>query len=86
VSDLECITGARLLARREAILAGASSGAVIMAVDRVRPSVPDGAVCVAILADRGERYLDTVYSDEWVASQFGEVSRLGQATAEACHA
>jgi cysteine synthase A len=49
VSDLECVTGCRLLARREAILAGASSGAVIMAVDRVRPSIPDGAVCVAIL-------------------------------------
>jgi cysteine synthase A len=86
ISDLECITGCRLLARREAILAGASSGAVIMAVDRMRPFVPDGAVCVTILADRGERYLDTVYSDKWVESHFGKVSRRRQATAEVCHA
>jgi N-(2-amino-2-carboxyethyl)-L-glutamate synthase len=76
VSDLECITGCRLLARREAILAGASSGAVVMAVHRARPNIPDGAVCAAILADRGERYLDTVFCDEWVESHFGAVSHL----------
>jgi cysteine synthase A len=78
VTDLDCITGCRLLARREAILAGASSGAVITAVKRLRRSVPDGATCVAILADRGERYLDTVYSDEWVEDHFGQVSHLWQ--------
>jgi cysteine synthase A len=85
VSDLDCIFGCRLLARREAILAGASSGGVITAVDRARRVIPDGAVCVTILADRGERYLDTVYSDEWVASHYEElVSRHG--AAEAHHA
>ncbi len=75
VTDLECIAACRLLARREAILAGASSGAVIAAVDRSRRAVPAGAVCAAILADRGERYLDTVYSDDWVEEHFGQVSR-----------
>lgn len=74
VSDLESVIGCRLLARREAILAGASSGAVIMAVQRARTTIPDDAVCVTILADRGERYLDTVFSDEWVESHFGAVS------------
>src|SRR5262245_33759279 len=86
VTDLECVTGCRLLARREAILAGASSGAVIMAVERLRRSVPDGAVCVVILADRGERYLDTVYSDEWVEEHFGDVSYLWEEAMEACYA
>jgi N-(2-amino-2-carboxyethyl)-L-glutamate synthase len=86
VTDLECITGCRLLARREAILAGASSGAVIMAVDRLRRTVPDGAVCVVILADRGERYLDTVYSDEWVEEHFGSVSYLSEEVMEARYA
>lgn len=86
VTDLECVTGCRLLARREAILAGGSSGAVIMAVDRVRRSVPDGAVCVVILADRGERYLDTVYSDEWVEEHFSEASRPWQDAVEARYA
>jgi N-(2-amino-2-carboxyethyl)-L-glutamate synthase len=86
VTDLECIAGCRLLARREAILAGASSGAVIAAVHRLRRAVPDGAVCAAILADRGERYLDTVYSDEWVEEHFGELSRPSQEPSEASYA
>ena len=57
----------------EAILAGASSGAVISAVDRLLSDgqIRGGARCVAILADRGERYLDTVYSDTWVQSHLG---------------
>lgn len=86
VTDLECITGCRRLARREAILAGASSGAVIAAVEHLRLAVSKGAVCVAILADRGERYLDTVYSDEWVEEHFGNVSHLWQTEPEASYA
>ena len=82
IADIECITGCRRLARREAILAGGSSGAVIMAIDRLRPTLPKGAVCVAILADRGERYLDTIYSDEWVEEHFGNVSHLWEETEE----
>jgi cysteine synthase A len=76
VTDLECVIGCRLLARREAILAGGSSGAIIMAVNHLRPSIPEGAVCVTILPDRGERYLDTIYSDSWVEEHFGDVSHL----------
>jgi cysteine synthase A len=82
VTDQECITGCHLLARREAILAGGSSGAVIMAVDRIRSTVPDGAVCVVILPDRGERYLDTVYSHKWVEEHFGNVSHLWEEETE----
>jgi cysteine synthase A len=82
VSDLECVTGCRRLARLEAILAGGSSGAVIMAIERLRKTLPRGATCVAILSDRGERYLDTIYSDEWVAKHFGNVSYLWEGARE----
>lgn len=73
VSDLDCVVGCRRLVQHEAILAGASSGAVISAVDRLlsERQIRGGARCVAILADRGERYLDTVYSDTWVQSHLG---------------
>lgn len=73
VSDLDCVVGCRRLVQHEAILAGASSGGVISAIERLvadeRIRLP--ARCVAILADRGERYLDTVYSDNWVQSHLG---------------
>jgi N-(2-amino-2-carboxyethyl)-L-glutamate synthase len=74
VTDLECVIGCRRLVRREAILAGGSSGGVLMAVDKFKNRIPSGATCVAIFHDRGERYLDTIYSDTWVAEHFGDVS------------
>ncbi len=76
VSDLDCIAGCRKLVAREAILAGGSSGGVLAAVEKLEARIPDGAVCVAILPDRGERYLDTLFSDEWVRRHFGEVEHL----------
>jgi N-(2-amino-2-carboxyethyl)-L-glutamate synthase len=75
-TDLDCVVGCRRLALREAILAGGSSGATIMALEKLRAEIPDGSACVLIFPDRGERYLDTIYSDAWVAKHFGEVSHL----------
>ena len=79
VTDLECVVGCRRLARSEAILAGGSSGAIVMAIEQY--GVPDGATCAAILPDRGERYLDTIFSDAWVEEHFGEISHLWQSPA-----
>jgi cysteine synthase A len=73
VSDLDCVIGCRRLVQHEAILAGASSGGVISAIERfvAEDKLGRPARCVAVLADRGERYLDTVYSDSWVESHLG---------------
>jgi N-(2-amino-2-carboxyethyl)-L-glutamate synthase len=76
LTDLDCIIGCRRLARREAILAGGSSGAVLRAIDHMKSDIPDGATCVALFPDRGERYLDTIYSDEWVEAHFGDVAYM----------
>jgi cysteine synthase A len=78
VSDLDCIAGCRRLAKYEAILAGGSSGAVLMAVERMKYEIEPGATCVIILPDRGERYLDTIYSDQWVEEHFGDVAHWWQ--------
>lgn len=71
VSDEECVRGCRDLVRRESILAGASSGGVISAVRRMADKIPAGSVCAVILPDRGERYLATVYNDDWVRQELG---------------
>src|SRR5215467_9488932 len=76
VTDVDCVVGCRRLVHSEAILAGGSSGGVLMAVEQVQERIPRGATCVAIFHDRGERYLDTVYSDEWVAEHFGDIAHL----------
>jgi cysteine synthase A len=79
VSDLECVVGCRRLVRREAIVAGGSGGGVISAVERAKYFIPKDSKCVVILADRGERYLDTIYSDNWVKEHFGDVTHLWDA-------
>lgn len=73
VSDLDCVLGCRRLVLHEAILAGASSGGIISAIEGLAADgvIAPGARCVAILPDRGERYLDTVYSDAWVQEKLG---------------
>lgn len=86
VSDKDCVVGCRRLARREAILAGGSSGAVLMAIAKVREELPPKSTCVAILADRGERYLDTIYSESWVREHFGDIAYLWDGSARKAQA
>jgi cysteine synthase A len=74
VNDIDCVVGCRRLARTEAILAGGSSGGIISAVDRMSNEIPENSTVVVLLPDRGERYLDTVYSDQWVRKNLGEIT------------
>jgi cysteine synthase A len=81
VSDLDCVVGCRRLVRSEGIFAGGSAGGVVMAAERIRRDIPAGGTCVLIFPDRGERYLDTIYSDDWVREHFGDVSSLWETPA-----
>ncbi len=71
VDDIDCVAGCRRLAWAESLLVGASGGGVVTALGRelARFGVDDEIVLV--LHDGGERYLDTVYDDEWVAQNLG---------------
>lgn len=61
VTDEEAFRGMRLLAEKEGVLAGISSGAALMAAIAVasRPEA-GGKTVVAILPDTGERYLSLI--------------------------
>jgi cysteine synthase A len=78
VTDIDSVIGCRRLARKEAILAGGSSGAVLMAAHYYQSRIRPGSNCVVILPDRGERYLDTIYSDSWIMEHFGDISHFWQ--------
>ncbi len=69
VSDLDCVVGCRRLVDREAILAGASAGGLVSAIERLAPTMAPGSRCAMICADGGTAYLDTVYDDRWVSEQ-----------------
>lgn len=62
---------ARLLARSKGLLVGGSTATVIAAVYAWRERIEPGAVVVALSPDWGERYLDTLYDDQWVTQRFG---------------
>ena len=66
ISDREAVAGCRTLAAREGILAGGSSGAVVAAIERLRPRLPEHWQVLTVLPDRGDRDLDQVYDDAWV--------------------
>ncbi len=66
VDDLESVQGCRELLAKEGIFAGGSSGSVIAATRKTVPDLPVGSRIVTVLPDRGDRYLDTVYDEEWI--------------------
>lgn len=63
VSDAEAIQGCHRLLRTEAIFAGGSSGSLVAALERLVPELPPCRV-VTVFPDRGERYLDLVYTTD----------------------
>lgn len=56
----------RALARREGLLLGSSTGAIVAAGLHFAASLPEGAQILMLNPDRGDRYLETVYNDEWI--------------------
>ena len=71
ISEGDAVLGARRLLETEAILAGGSSGAVMSALGMCSDILAEAKTAVVILPDSGERYLDTIYDDRWVAETIG---------------
>ncbi|RCS57016.1 2,3-diaminopropionate biosynthesis protein SbnA [Parvibium lacunae] len=76
ISDADCVAGCRALVRSEGILAGASSGGMVVALQNMHARIPEGSRVALILPDRGERYLDTVYDDHWCQAHFHTIPTL----------
>ena len=75
VSDAESFATARLLARKEALLLGGSSGMAVHGaltlareLEREDPARAAEAVIVVLAPDGGRGYLSKVYSDDWMRS------------------
>lgn len=56
ITDAEALEEVRLLAAREGILAGSSSGAALSAARKAAGRAEKGSIFVVILPDRGDRY------------------------------
>jgi cysteine synthase A len=71
VPEAHTVAMSRLLARNKGLLVGGSTATVISAVHAWRERIAPGSVVVALSPDWGDRYLDTLYDDDWVEQRFG---------------
>jgi S-sulfo-L-cysteine synthase (3-phospho-L-serine-dependent) len=69
VADGEAFHGCRELARREGLFTGGSSGAAYLVASWVAEQVPADQDVVVLLPDRGDRYVETIYSDSFLAER-----------------
>ncbi len=66
VTDRDAFLGARELVKKEGVLAGGSSGAVLWAVRKIAAGLEKPARIVTIFPDGASRYLSTIFNDEWM--------------------
>ncbi|MFE3518545.1 2,3-diaminopropionate biosynthesis protein SbnA [Streptomyces sp. NPDC059166] len=71
VEETDTIRACRLLARRGFLFGGSTGTVVSGAVDWLSRRETRDLTAVAVAPDLGERYLDTVYQDNWVEDLYG---------------
>ncbi|MEU2060888.1 cysteine synthase family protein [Streptomyces sp. NPDC013455] len=69
VGDVEAFATARVVARRTGLLIGGSAGGVVYEALTRLASWPPGTTVVALVNDGGEKYLDTVFDDDWMSAR-----------------
>ena len=67
VDDLEAAHACRALLETEGSSQVARPASVVAAISRALPELPRPCRIVTIFPDRGDRYLDLMYDDEWLA-------------------
>jgi 2,3-diaminopropionate biosynthesis protein SbnA len=73
VPEREAVQMCRRVAAKHGIAVGGSTGSVLAAIMRTRARLQDGATVLAIGPDAGDRYLDSIYNDEWVKERFSDL-------------
>lgn len=74
VAEGDAIRECRRIARNTGLLVGGSTGSVLAAIASREEAFRGRPRVAAISPDLGDRYLKTVYDDEWVTSRYGAVS------------
>lgn len=76
VAERDTVMMCRHVARTYGLLLGGSTGTVLAAVRSMHDAITPGATVLAISPDLGDRYLNTVYDDDWVCDRFGVTALL----------
>jgi 2,3-diaminopropionate biosynthesis protein SbnA len=76
VDELDAIRMCHKLARKHGLLLGGSSGSVMAAIEADASLFDSESTIVAVSADLGDKYLDTVYSPDWIKASYGVDSTM----------
>lgn len=68
VGDVEAFATCRAVARTGLLIGGSAGGVVYEALTRLS-SLPPGTTMVALINDGGEKYMDTVFNDDWMTQR-----------------
>lgn len=79
INDQDAFTMTRVLAEKEGLLVGGSSGMAVVGALRVAKDLPADAVVVVLLPDSGRGYMSKIFSDEWMNS-YGFVTGVDEKT------
>ncbi|UFZ08161.1 2,3-diaminopropionate biosynthesis protein SbnA [Bradyrhizobium ontarionense] len=71
VPEIDAIRMCHRLARRQGLLLGGSTGSVLAAIAADAAFFDADSTVVAISPDLGDKYMDTIYSPDWVRSSYG---------------
>lgn len=71
VPEADAVRMCRHVARTYGVLVGGSTGTVLAALTQSAEQIPPGSRIAAISPDMGDRYVNTVYDDDWVLDTFG---------------
>ncbi|MFC9793965.1 2,3-diaminopropionate biosynthesis protein SbnA [Streptomyces sp. NPDC057695] len=66
VPEHESVVQCHHVARAYGLLVGGSTGTVLAGVRRTQDEIPPGSRVVVISPDLGEKYLSTLYSEQWL--------------------
>lgn len=66
VADIDAFTAARVVAKRTGLLVGGTAGAAIHVALKRLALVEPNSTMVVLVCDAGEKYLDTLYNDDWL--------------------
>lgn len=71
VNEMQAVKGCRSLLKNHGLLCGGSAGAVYAGMKNffLERGKAYNSKVLAVFADRGERYMDTIYNDKWVLQE-----------------
>lgn len=68
VSDAAAFTACNFMAKKLGLMVGGSAGGVVISALKFLSDNPE-RTAVAILADAGEKYLGTIFDEDWMAER-----------------